>query len=120
MRRLEGMKRRRRWATLATLTVATAAVAHVHLRQSDPAEGAVVKVAPAQIVLRFTEPALLTALWIQQDANPRQKLEPVPTEAEATITVPTPGLKAGKYVVTWRAVSPDRHVMSGELHFTVS
>jgi copper resistance protein C len=114
------MKLLRVWSGLALLGIASLAAAHVHLKQSVPAEGATVSAAPTQIVLTFNEPALLTALWIQQDANPKQKLGPVPTEAESTITVPTPGLKAGKYVVTWRAVAPDRHVMSGALHFTVS
>jgi methionine-rich copper-binding protein CopC len=114
------MKLLRRVLALAMLTIASIAAAHVHLKQSVPAEGAVVTAAPAQIVLTFNEPALLTALWIQLDANAKQKLGPVPTEAQATITVATPGLKPGKYVVTWRAVAPDRHVMSGQLHFTVS
>jgi len=108
------------WSGLLVLAIASIAVAHVHLKQSMPAEGATVSSAPAQIVLTFNEPARLTALWIQQDASPRQKLGPVPAAAQATITVPTPGLKPGKYTVTWRAVAPDRHVMSGELHFTVS
>lgn len=115
------MKRTGGWmAGVAMLAVASVAWSHVHLKQSVPAEGAVVSAAPGQIVLTFTEPALVTALWIQQDANARQKLGPLPTEAQPTLTVPTPGLKPGKYVVTWRAVSPDRHVMSGQLHFTVS
>ncbi len=114
------MKLFRIGSILAMLMIAAIAAAHVHLKQSDPAEGAVVSAAPSQIVLTFTEPALVTSLWLQQDANPRQKLGPVPSDAQMTITVPTPGLKAGKYTVTWRAVSPDRHVMSGQLHFTVS
>ena len=114
------MKRIRTGVGAAWLASASLAVAHVHLKQSVPAEGAVVNAAPAQIVLTFTEPALVTALWIQQDAGARQKLGPLPTAAAATLSVPTPGLKAGKYVITWRAVSPDRHVMSGQLHFTVS
>ena len=111
----------RRWLSgIVLVAFASVAGAHVHLKQSVPAEGAVVATSPTQIVLTFSEPALVTALWIQQDANPRQKLGPVPTEAAATISVPTPGLKPGNYVVTWRAVSPDRHVMSGALHFKVS
>ncbi len=110
-----------RWlGTFALVAYAAAAGAHVHLKQSVPAQGAVVAAAPTQIVLTFNEPALVTALWLQQDDNPRQKLGPLPTEAAATVTVPTPGLKAGSYVVSWRAVSPDRHVMSGELHFKIS
>lgn len=109
------------WLAGAVL-VASAAVsdAHVHLKQSVPAEGAVVGAPPAQIVLTFTEPAVVTAVWIQQDANARRKLGPVPDKAAVTVTVPTPGLEPGKYVVTWRALSPDRHIMSGQLHFTVS
>jgi len=108
------------WSGLVSVAIASIAAAHVHLKQSVPAEGAKVSPAPVQIVLTFNEPAQLTALWIQQDANPRQKLGPVPADAQATITLPTPGLKPGKYTVTWRAVAPDRHVMSGALHFTVS
>ena len=114
------MQRIRIGVGVLCLAMASLAVAHVHLKQSVPAEGAVVSAAPAQIVLTFTEPALITALSIQQDAGAKQKLGPLPTEAAATVTVPTPGLKPGKYLVSWRAVSPDRHVMSGQLHFTVS
>jgi methionine-rich copper-binding protein CopC len=99
---------------------ASVSMAHVHLKQSVPAEGATVTAAPTQIVLTFSEAALVTALTIQQDGGAQQKLGPLPTEASKTLTVPSPGLKSGKYVVTWRAVSPDKHVMSGQLHFQVS
>lgn len=95
------------------------AEAHVHLKSSIPAEGAVVSPAPTQVVLNFTEPALVTALWIQQGNEPRRKLGPLSSKPQATVTVATAGLKPGKYVLTWRAVSPDQHVMSGQLHFTV-
>jgi methionine-rich copper-binding protein CopC len=98
---------------------ASAAFAHVHLKQSTPAEGAVLQSAPAQIVLTFSEPALVTALSIQQAGKAKQSLGPLPTEAAQTLTVASPGLTAGSYVVTWRAVSPDKHVMSGTLHFRV-
>ena len=108
------------WSAPAMLAIVSVASAHAHLKQSTPAEGSVLSTAPAQIVLTFSEPARLTALSIQQDANQPQKLGPVPKDTEATITVPTPGLKPGKYVLTWRAVSADRHVTSGQVHFTVS
>jgi methionine-rich copper-binding protein CopC len=114
------MKIVRRLSCVFILACVSVASAHVHLKQSVPAQGAVLAAAPTQIVLTFDEPALVTALWIQQDANPRQKLSPLPTQAAATVTVPVAVLKAGSYVVTWRAVSPDRHVMSGALHFKVS
>jgi len=109
-----------RWAVSFVFTLwAAVAFAHVHLKQSTPAEGAVLQSAPAQIVLTFSEPALVTALSIQQAGKEKQSLGPLPTEATQTLTVASPGLTAGSYVVTWRAVSPDKHVMSGTLHFRV-
>jgi copper transport protein len=104
---------------VALAAYACVALAHVHLKQSTPAEGAVVQSAPSQIVLTFTEPALVTAVSIQQEGKAKQQLGPLPTEAEKTVTLASPGLTAGSYVVTWRAVSPDKHVMSGTLHFRV-
>jgi methionine-rich copper-binding protein CopC len=108
------------WSGPVLLAVASVASAHARLKQSTPAEGAVVSTAPAQIVLTFSEPALVTSLSIQHDANQPEKLGPVPKDAEVTVTVPTPGLKPGKYVLTWRAVSDDKHITSGQVHFTIS
>jgi len=109
-----------RWAiSLAFILCTSVAFAHVHLKKSTPAEGAVLQSAPSQIVLTFSEPALVTALSIQQAGKAKQSLGPLPTEAAQTLTVASPGLTAGSYVVTWRAVSPDKHVMSGTLHFRV-
>lgn len=102
------------------LAIASVASAHAHLKQSTPAEGAVVSTAPAQIVLTFSEPAQVTSLSIQHDANQPEKLSPLPKDAEVTVTVPTPGLKPGKYIVTWRAISDDKHITSGQVHFTIS
>jgi len=104
---------------LVLLAAFAVAEAHVHLKSSIPAEGAALSSAPTRVVLNFAEPALVTALWIQQGDQPRRKLGPLPAKPETTVTVATEGLKPGKYLVTWRAVSADQHVMSGQLHFTV-
>lgn len=108
------------WSIPVMLAVASVASAHAHLKQSTPAQGAVVSTAPAQIVLTFSEPAVVTSLSIQHDAGQPEKLGPVPKQSETTVTVPTPGLTPGKYIVTWRAVSDDRHITSGQVRFTVS
>lgn len=108
------------WSVPVLLAVTGVASAHAHLKQSTPAEGAVVSTAPTQIVLTFSEPALVTSLSIQHDGNQPEKLSPLPKDADVSVTVPTPGLKPGKYVVTWRAVSNDKHITSGQVHFTVS
>ena len=103
-------------AILSTWTVD--AFAHAHVRQSTPADGAVLHSAPSQVVLKLSEPARLTAAWIQHGSEPRQKLMP-PAQAAQEVTLGLPSLAAGSYVVSWRALSQDGHVTSGALHFSV-
>jgi methionine-rich copper-binding protein CopC len=109
------------WFAGAMLSLLTAAAqAHTHLKAAVPAEGSTVKTSPDNITLTFTGAARLTALTIQKDGDQEHKVTPLPTEAAAQLTVPTPKLAPGPYTVTWRIVSADNHVMSGKLHFTVA
>jgi methionine-rich copper-binding protein CopC len=102
------------------LAFAAGAQAHTHLKQSTPAEGSVVTSPPPNIVLTFSEAARVTALTLQKEGAEKQKLAPLPAAAAEQVTVPVPALAPGKYVVNWRVVSDDNHVMSGALHFTVA
>jgi methionine-rich copper-binding protein CopC len=94
--------------------------AHTHLVKAVPADGSTVTVSPPKFVLTFTEPAKLTVLSLQKDAEPAKKIGPLPTTPSAEIAIPAPQLVAGKYVLSWRAVSDDGHVMPGKVSFTVS
>ena len=93
--------------------------AHTHLKESRPAEGSVLNAPPANIVLKFSEAARVTALTLQKDGGAEEKLSPLPTAAAAEVSVPAGKLAPGKYVVNYRVVSGDNHIMSGKLHFTV-
>jgi len=93
--------------------------AHTHLVKAVPADGSTMTVSPPNFVLKFAEPAKLTALSLQKDAEPAKKIGPLPTTPSAEISIPAPQLVAGKYVLSWRAVSDDGHVMPGKLTFTV-
>jgi methionine-rich copper-binding protein CopC len=104
----------------AFVLFAAAAQAHTHLKDSVPAEGSTVSVSPPNIVLKFSEASRLTALTVKAEGGAEQKLAPLPTTPAAEVTVRAPMLAPGKYVVTWRAMSGDSHIMSGELHFTIS
>jgi copper transport protein len=95
-------------------------LAHTHLVKAIPANGSTVSTAPPNFVLTFAEPVKLTTLALQKDAEPAQKLGPLPAVAAAEISIPAPQLKAGKYVLSWRALSDDGHVMPGKVSFTVS
>jgi len=99
---------------------ATVALAHAHLKKAIPADGAVVGTAPANVVLSFSEPATLTTCWIQKGNGAKQKLTGLATTPAAQISVPIPKLEAGTYVLSWRVVGDDGHVLPGQLHFTVT
>ena len=100
--------------------VATVALAHAHLKKAVPADGGVVSTAPANVVLSFSEPAHLTACWIQKADGPKQKITGLPTSASPDITVPLPQLEPGTYVLSWNVVGDDTHIVPGQIHFTVS
>jgi methionine-rich copper-binding protein CopC len=104
---------------LALLMFGMTAGAHAHLQKASPADNSVVTTSPPNLVLNFSEPARLTVLSIQKGSEPKQDLKPLPTNAAQQITIPLPPLTPGTYLVTWRAVSDDGHVMPGSLHFTL-
>jgi methionine-rich copper-binding protein CopC len=99
--------------------VALTAYAHAHLKQATPADHSVLSAAPSQVILQLSEPARLTAVWIQREAGARQPLV-APKEATSEIRLPLPALEPGSYVVSWRALSDDGHVTSGALHFKLA
>jgi methionine-rich copper-binding protein CopC len=98
----------------------TVVLAHAHLNKTVPADGAVVGTSPASVVLSFSEPATLTACWIQKGAAARQKITGLARTPAQQISVPVPKLEAGPYVLSWRVVGDDGHVLPGQIHFTVS
>jgi len=99
---------------------ATVAFAHAHLKKAVPADGGVVAASPANVVLTFSEPARLTACWIQKGDAPKQKVSVLPAAPAAEISVPLPQLEPGSYVLSWKAVGDDTHIVPGQIHFTVS
>jgi copper transport protein len=103
----------------ALMACSALAFAHTHLVKAEPADGSTVTVAPPKFVLTFAEPAKLTALSLQKDPEPAKKVGPLPTTPAAEISIPAPRMAPGKYVLSWRAVSDDGHVMPGKLTFTV-
>jgi methionine-rich copper-binding protein CopC len=105
--------------SVSTLVVG-AALAHTELAETIPADRAMVAAAPENVELKFSEPVRLTALSIQRDGAQKRSLGPLPAENMAHFAVALPATLAdGHYVVSWRALSEDTHVMSGEFMFAV-
>lgn len=108
----------RKLALSLLLATAASAQAHTHLESSAPANQSRVP-APTAIELQFSEAAKLTALSLQKGAEAAKPLQPLPAAAGKKLSVPAPALAAGDYVVNWRVLSNDGHVMSGKFSFTV-
>ncbi|MET9445929.1 copper resistance CopC/CopD family protein [Streptomyces cinerochromogenes] len=113
-------------ALLTGLLLGTAAPASAHavLRASDPADGTVLRTAPRQVTLAFTESVgLLTdSFRIYDPGNHRLRTGPAdhaPGRSDtARVTLPA-RLATGTYTVAWRVVSADSHPVSGALTFSV-
>jgi len=113
-----------RYLSLTMIAVATlasgGALAHTELEATVPADRAMIGEAPENVELTFSEPVRLTALSIQMDGGRKQSLGPLPSDTAASFSVALPAAAGdGHYVVTWRALSEDTHVMSGEFMFAV-
>lgn len=108
-------------AILAIATLAAgSALAHTTLSVTIPANGATLAEAPENLQLSFSEAVRLTALSIQQDGAEKQNLGPLPGESVKKFTVALPAtVEDGEYLVSWRALAADTHVMNGEFSFAV-
>jgi copper transport protein len=84
-----------------------------------PADKASVDTAQKELMLHFSEPVRLTTLAVTRAGETQRELSPLPTERQKDFSVAAPGLAKGQYTVSWRALSGDAHVMTGEFTFAV-
>ena len=110
-------------AALALMT--PSADAHPRLRTANPAAGAVLKVAPRELRMKFSEGLIVQFSRVQlKDSQGRS----VPTGSamlspgdNTKLVVPIQvHLAAGTYNVAWSAVSVDTHRISGGYSFKVA
>lgn len=108
---------------LAALTLSAPALAHAVLKQSVPANGAVLDLAPAHIELTFNEKVekLFSTVTLKDAAGkgvPTAKAAVDPAKP-AVLRLPLPALGRGKYVAHWTAVGHDGHRLGGDITFSV-
>jgi methionine-rich copper-binding protein CopC len=106
-------------AGISSAAGGTRAEAHAHLEASVPRDGSHVAAAPASVTLQFSEPARLTALWIEKAGGERQRLTRLSPRTDTNVTVALPRLTPGDYLISWRAVGADGHVVPGKVRFTL-
>jgi methionine-rich copper-binding protein CopC len=114
----------KRWSlavAAAAALAAAAAQAHTALKSSSPAEGASAAAPVKEIVLEFGTDVRLTAVTLTAADGAKQAVGDVPATIAARFALPVRDeLGPGQYVVTWRAVGGDTHVVAGEIRFTVT
>ncbi|MET7485071.1 copper resistance protein CopC [Streptomyces sp. NPDC005538] len=111
---------------LALLLLGTAgtASAHAALETTDPADGSVLKSAPRDVTLTFSESVTLLddSFRVYDPDNRRVKTSSAhhAKDASDTASVTLPAkLGTGTFTVAWRVVSADSHPVSGAFTFSI-
>jgi methionine-rich copper-binding protein CopC len=118
-----------RWITSLFLALflavvpAGAAMGHASLVSSDPADGAVLEVAPESVVLTFNEKLLSDLVEVSVlDANRElvmvtEAAQSPPPQTDVVVPWPT-RLPIGEYSLAYRVVSADGHPITGLITFS--
>ncbi|MCC2314110.1 copper resistance CopC family protein [Cellulomonas xiejunii] len=107
---------------LVAVLAAPPAAAHNSLRATDPADGATVETAPAQVTLTFDQPALELGSQVVVTGPDGAVVSDGPVQLlDVSVVQPlVTTLPAGAYTVDWRVTSADGHPLTGSLTFTAT
>lgn len=103
----------------ATWVGAGTASAHVELVSSRPGHGSTLHSAPAQVQLRFSAPVRtdLTKVKVTDPAGVQVSVGSTRVSGATVSKALGDITRAGRYVINYRAVSPDGHPVAGEVEF---
>jgi methionine-rich copper-binding protein CopC len=104
---------------------AEAALFHITLDHSQPADTATVTGPVSEVRLFFSGAPLMRGASIRVVTSGRSLQRSTPPAADSEdprqlFVQMTPPLPAGAYVVQWRCIADDGHVMRGDFTFTVT
>jgi copper resistance protein C len=111
-------------AIMLVLATAGTAYAHAELQASDPQKNAVLKTAPAEVAIDFSEsvdPKL--SRIVVKDAHGKQVDKGdghVASDNAKHFSVDLNPLGAGVYTVHWTSVAEDGHKLNGTFKFTIA
>jgi methionine-rich copper-binding protein CopC len=102
----------------------SSAVPHITLESSTPEDEEAVDGAVTEVRLFFSEAPLMRGASIRVVNSQRKLIRSAPPEADAVdprqLAVQLPeALPGGKYVIQWRCIADDGHVMRGSFTFDV-
>ncbi len=127
MLRLRNTFRAQIWAamgagSIAALVIAPSALAHARLDSSTPSNDEVLRRAPEQVVLTFSEPVetAFGSVRVYDGAARRVDDGRTTRPDPSAVAVGLPSdLGRGTYTVAWRVVSADSHPVSGAFVFHI-
>jgi copper resistance protein C len=104
----------------ALLAASAPLLAHTHLEAATPADGAVLKTAPASVELSFGEDVQLLKLDVAGASGEAVEIDFKPSAISSkAFVVPLPSLKPSVYTVDWTVLGADGHRLEGHFGFTV-
>ena len=108
-------------AAAAVLMLAAPAFAHTTIVASNIEDGAELTSAPDTFEFSFGADVGLAGLELETLAGEAVDIAfERPRQMGKDFSVPLPTLEPNAYVLKWRAVAKDGHVMRGEIDFTVT
>lgn len=108
-------------AAVALVSFTAAAYAHAGLKSCSIEDGARLETAPPEITLEFTAEVGLASVQLETaDGRPLETGFSPDRSFAVEHAAPLPDLSAGAYVLEWRALARDGHVMKGEISFSVT
>lgn len=97
------------------------ALAHTTISESNIESGATISEVPESLSFAFGGKVGLAAVDLKTEDGAVIALDYVaPKSMEKEFVVPLPELEPAAYTFSWRAVSTDGHVMTGDIPFTVA
>ncbi len=106
-------------ATSLALLFTVSVLAHTALKDAVPADGTLVKVAPAHIDLLFNGPVRLIKLELMGVGHEMPTSFEASAEAMASFRLETPGMHPGAFTVNWAVIGADGHTVTNSYSFTV-
>ncbi|MGN6773401.1 MAG: copper resistance CopC/CopD family protein [Rhizobiaceae bacterium] len=95
------------------------ALAHAALVASDPADGAVLAKAPAELSLTFDEPVSPLILKLVEPDGSMVSLGKPRLDGNRVVLAAPASLGTGSYVLSWRVISEDGHPVGGAVVFSI-
>jgi methionine-rich copper-binding protein CopC len=93
--------------------------AHTGLRESLPADGAMLKTEPNEIHLVFSGPVKLIKLELMGVGHEMPTAFEPNSDAQSDFVIATPGMHPGKFTVNWAAIGADGHNLTDSFSFEV-